>query len=75
MGAATPTIPASVDEWLTTLASVPGEFATLLRAPSAEQLERGYGHTIREIAQQPVTWIECWKRCRPRACRCWCTAR
>jgi tagatose-6-phosphate ketose/aldose isomerase len=58
MGGATPTVPRSVDEWLTTLASVPGAFATLLRAPSAEQLARGYGHTIREMGQQPVTWIE-----------------
>jgi tagatose-6-phosphate ketose/aldose isomerase len=58
MGAATPTIPASVDDWLRTLASAPGEFGTLLRAPWAEQLERGYGHTIREVGQQPVTWIE-----------------
>jgi len=58
MGAATPAIPASVDEWLATLASAPGEFAALLRAPWAEQLERGYGHTVREIGQQPVTWVE-----------------
>jgi tagatose-6-phosphate ketose/aldose isomerase len=57
-GAATPTVPASVDEWLTTLASVPGELDALLRPPWAEQLERGYGHTLREIGQQPVTWIE-----------------
>jgi D-galactosamine 6-phosphate deaminase/isomerase len=58
MGAAIPTVPASVDEWIATLASVPGEVATLLRASRAEQLERGYGHTLRELAQQPVTWIE-----------------
>jgi D-galactosamine 6-phosphate deaminase/isomerase len=58
MGAATPTIPTSVDEWLATLASARGEFASLLRAPWAEQLECGYGHTIREVGQQPVTWIE-----------------
>jgi tagatose-6-phosphate ketose/aldose isomerase len=58
MGAPTPTIPASVDEWLATLASAPGEVAALLRPSWAEQLERGYGHTLREIGQQPVTWIE-----------------
>jgi tagatose-6-phosphate ketose/aldose isomerase len=58
MGAATPTIPASVDEWLSTLASVPGEVGALLRPSWAEQLERGYGHTLREIGQQPVTWLE-----------------
>ncbi len=58
MGAATPTIPGSVDDWLAILGSVPGELARLLRTPWAEQLERGYGHTIRELGQQPVTWVE-----------------
>jgi tagatose-6-phosphate ketose/aldose isomerase len=57
-GSAPPTISASVDEWLATLASVRGEVAALLRPSWAEQVERGYGHTLREIGQQPVTWIE-----------------
>ncbi len=30
----------------------------LLGRPAEEQVRRGYGHTLREIAQQPVTWIE-----------------
>jgi tagatose-6-phosphate ketose/aldose isomerase len=51
-------LPASVDEWLAALASVPGEIGTLLRPAWAEQLERGYGHTLREICQQPITWLE-----------------
>ena len=51
-------VPASVDEWLAALASVPGEIGTLLRPAWAEQLERGYGHTLREICQQPITWLE-----------------
>jgi tagatose-6-phosphate ketose/aldose isomerase len=64
MVAATPTLPASLDEWLATLASVPGEVASLLRLARAEQVERGYGHTLREIAQQPLTWIETGARLR-----------
>lgn len=57
-GTATPTPPASVDEWLATLASVPGALGALLRPSWDEQLKRGYGHTLREIGQQPVTWLE-----------------
>jgi tagatose-6-phosphate ketose/aldose isomerase len=60
----TPTLPASVDQWLSTLASAPGELGALLRPPWAEQLERGYGHTLREIGQQPVTWLETTARMR-----------
>jgi tagatose-6-phosphate ketose/aldose isomerase len=45
-----------VDEWL---ASMPadGVLGTLLAPAPEEQVSRGYGHTLREIAQQPVTWI------------------
>jgi tagatose-6-phosphate ketose/aldose isomerase len=63
-GTATPTPPASVDEWLETLASVPGALGALLRPSWDEQLERGYGHTLREIGQQPVTWLETTARMR-----------
>jgi tagatose-6-phosphate ketose/aldose isomerase len=50
-------IPSSVDEWL---ASFPesGALGGLLTPAFEEQLQRGYGHTLREIVQQPVTWIE-----------------
>jgi fructoselysine-6-P-deglycase FrlB-like protein len=50
------TLPSSVDEWL---ASFPtqGALGGLLSPAPEEQLRRGYGHTLREIAQQPVTWI------------------
>ena len=51
------TIPSSVDEWLVTLADA-GALGSLLQPPREEQLRRGYGHTLREIVQQPVTWIE-----------------
>jgi tagatose-6-phosphate ketose/aldose isomerase len=49
-------VPSSVDEWL---ASFPeqGTLGDLLAPTPEEQVRRGYGHTLREIAQQPVTWI------------------
>lgn len=50
-------VPASVDEWLSSLAGR-GPLGALLAPSRDEQLRRGYGHTLREIAQQPVTWIE-----------------
>jgi tagatose-6-phosphate ketose/aldose isomerase len=48
----------SVDDWLVSLASIPGEIGTLLAAPPDVQQARGYAHTLREIGQQPLTWIE-----------------
>ena len=48
---------ASVEAWLGRLAAG-GELATLLARPPDEQLAKGYAHTLREIAQQPVTWLE-----------------
>lgn len=45
----------SIDDWL---ASLPGEVGALLKAPPGDQDRRGYAHTLREICQQPVTWIE-----------------
>jgi D-galactosamine 6-phosphate deaminase/isomerase len=47
----------SLEAWLDRLA-LRGELATLLARPWEDQLARGYAHTLREIAQQPVTWIE-----------------
>jgi D-galactosamine 6-phosphate deaminase/isomerase len=51
------TSPVSIDEWLASLAGR-GALGALLSAPVEEQLRRGYGHTLREIAQQPLTWLE-----------------
>ncbi|HUG53765.1 MAG TPA: tagatose-6-phosphate ketose isomerase [Vicinamibacteria bacterium] len=51
------TIPASVDDWLASF-SRQDALGHLLSASVEEQLLRGYGHTLREILQQPVTWIE-----------------
>jgi tagatose-6-phosphate ketose/aldose isomerase len=48
----------SIEEWLEFVAFQGGEIASLLAAPAAEQGQRGYRHTLREIAQQPLTWIE-----------------
>ena len=56
-------VPSSVDGWLESL-SGKGELGALLSPPWDEQLRRGYGHTLREIAQQPVTWPETVSRMR-----------
>ena len=58
---------ASVDDWLRLLASAGGDVGTLLAAPADEQSRRGYLHTLREIAQQPYTWIETARNLAPRA--------
>lgn len=50
-------LPGSVEEWLSSLAG-PGSLGALLARPFDEQLRLGYGHTLREIAQQPITWLE-----------------
>jgi tagatose-6-phosphate ketose/aldose isomerase len=47
----------SLDQWLSRLARH-GEIGALLESSWDEQLDRGYGHTLREICQQPVTWLE-----------------
>src|SRR5689334_18371142 len=57
----------SLDDWLALLASRPGAIGDLLAAPAAEQEGRGYGHTLREICQQPVTWLETASRMAGRA--------
>jgi hypothetical protein len=48
----------SVDDWLISLSSLPGEVGALLAATPQGQDARGYAHTLREICQQPITWIE-----------------
>jgi tagatose-6-phosphate ketose/aldose isomerase len=53
----TGTLPSSVDEWLASLAG-PGALGALFGLPWEQQVRRGYGHTLREICQQPVTWPE-----------------
>lgn len=50
-------LPPTVDAWLAELAGR-GEIGRLLEPTAEQQLERGYGHTLREICQQPVTWSE-----------------
>jgi tagatose-6-phosphate ketose/aldose isomerase len=62
-GSASRPLPASVDEWLATLSGPgEGELATLLARPWEQQLHLGYGHTLHEIAQQPVTWSDTSRR-------------
>jgi len=52
-----PRLAGSVDQWLQSLAAST-ELARLWSRPAHERQERGYEHTLREIAQQPVTWLE-----------------
>jgi tagatose-6-phosphate ketose/aldose isomerase len=44
-------------EWVETLRGLP-EWAPLLDVDEAGRLERGFGHTLREILQQPATWLD-----------------
>jgi tagatose-6-phosphate ketose/aldose isomerase len=46
-----------VEDWLATLKGR-GAIGALLDRDPAEQARQGYAHTLREICQQPVTWIE-----------------
>jgi tagatose-6-phosphate ketose/aldose isomerase len=47
----------TVEAWLATLTGQ-GRIGELLARDPGEQESRGYAHTLREICQQPVTWIE-----------------
>jgi tagatose-6-phosphate ketose/aldose isomerase len=51
-------LPRSVDDWLVSLAAAPGGVGALLAESPAERDGGGYTHTLREICQQPITWIE-----------------
>jgi tagatose-6-phosphate ketose/aldose isomerase len=46
----------SLDEWLRTFSSTSAELAPLFERPETDQRRLGYYHTLREIAQQPLTW-------------------
>lgn len=48
---------ATIDAWLGELAGT-SALGPLLSPAADEQLRRGYGHTLREIGQQPLTWLE-----------------
>ena len=63
-GEAVNPIPSSspeVDQWLRALAGSPGDFSSLL-ASALEVGSGGYANTVREICQQPATWIESARR-------------
>jgi tagatose-6-phosphate ketose/aldose isomerase len=45
-------------EWLQGVCDRQPELARLLGAPEAEQHRRGYYHTLREILQQPASWVQ-----------------
>jgi tagatose-6-phosphate ketose/aldose isomerase len=48
----------SVESWLASVGGVSRELGRLLGAPTEEQERLGYRHTLREIGQQPLTWLE-----------------
>ena len=52
-----------VPEWLRTLSASGGRFASILRDAGRDPVD-GYFHTIREICQQPATWVETARRMR-----------
>ncbi len=47
----------ALETWLAELARA-GELGRLLEPGFDEQCAKGYGHTLREICQQPITWPE-----------------
>jgi tagatose-6-phosphate ketose/aldose isomerase len=47
----------SVPEWLETLSAARGRFSSILRETGQNSAD-GYHHTIREICQQPPTWVK-----------------
>jgi tagatose-6-phosphate ketose/aldose isomerase len=47
-----------VDGWRELVGARSRELGRLLGGPVEDQDARGYGHTVREIAQQPLTWLE-----------------
>src|SRR5713101_9393226 len=48
----------SVESWLASVGGRSRELGRLLGAPAEEQDRLGYRHTLREIGQQPLTWLE-----------------
>jgi len=61
------TFETSVDDWLQLLAAAGGDLGMLLAQPEDEQNRRGHLHTLREITQQPYTWVETARHLAPRA--------
>ena len=49
--------PNALAEWEHELCERQPEAAKLLKSPAEEQHRRGYFHTLREILQQPATWL------------------
>jgi tagatose-6-phosphate ketose/aldose isomerase len=49
---------AAFSDWLNEISERQPELATLLAASAEEQQRRGYFHTLREILQQPASWLQ-----------------
>src|SRR5262245_28886884 len=47
----------SVEAWIARLLGAPA-LGPRLEPPFDDQVQQGYGHTLREICQQPATWLE-----------------
>lgn len=58
--------PAIDPAWLATVARDGTEAAILLGRSEADQRKSGYFHTLREILQQPATWLRTGKELAPR---------
>jgi tagatose-6-phosphate ketose/aldose isomerase len=44
--------------WLQALSDAQPKIAELLSKPADQQIQHGYFHTLREICQQPATWVK-----------------
>ena len=53
-----PTLSLAEPEWLRTLSKSQPKAEELLAKPAEEQRRLGYFHTLREIGQQPATWMQ-----------------
>ena len=47
-----------IQRWMTRWAGDAPAVAALLSCSQDEQISAGYGHTLREIGQQPATWLD-----------------
>jgi tagatose-6-phosphate ketose/aldose isomerase len=50
-----------IPDWLRTLSGAEGRFSAILRKSEQDPMD-GYRHTIREICQQPATWLDTARR-------------
>jgi tagatose-6-phosphate ketose/aldose isomerase len=56
------------ERWLQVFSDAQPRVAQLLSQPVAQQKQRGYFHTLREICQQPATWLKTGRQMISRSC-------